>query len=57
MKEKLLNYNRCGVPLIEIVSKPDMHSKEEAMKYAETLRELMLYLDVSDCLLFETGRK
>lgn len=49
----LLNYNRCGVPLIEIVSKPDMHSKEEAMKYAETLRELMLYLDVSDAKIEE----
>ena len=49
----LLNYNRSGVPLIEIVSKPDMHSKEEAVKYVETLRELMLYLDVSDCKIEE----
>ena len=49
----LLNYNRSGVPLIEIVSKPDMHTKEEAMKYVETLREVMLYLGVSDCKIEE----
>lgn len=49
----LLNYNRCGVPLIEIVSCPDMNSKEEAMDYAECLREVMLYLGVSDCKIEE----
>ena len=49
----LLNYNRCGVPLIEIVSCPDMHSKEDAMAYAEALRKLMLYLNVSDSKIEE----
>ena len=49
----LLNYNRSGVPLIEIVSKPDMHTKEEAMAYVSALREIMLYLDVSDCKIEE----
>lgn len=49
----LLNYNRSGVPLIEIVSSPDMHSKEEAMAYAESMREIMLYLGVSDCKIEE----
>ncbi|MGM9878759.1 MAG: Asp-tRNA(Asn)/Glu-tRNA(Gln) amidotransferase subunit GatB [Bacilli bacterium] len=49
----LLNYNRSGVPLLEIVSSPDMHSKEEAMAYAETVREIMLYLGVSDCKIEE----
>lgn len=49
----LLNYNRSGVPLIEIVSKPDMHTKEEAMAYAEAIREIMLYLGVSDCKIEE----
>ena len=49
----LLNYNRCSVPLIEIVSKPDMHCKEEAMAYVTALRELMLYLGVSDCRIEE----
>ena len=49
----LLNFNRCGVPLIEIVSAADMNSKEEAMDYAERLREIMLYLGVSDCKIEE----
>ena len=49
----LLNYNRAGVPLLEIVSKADMHTKEEAMAYAEKIRETMLYLDVSDCKIEE----
>ena len=49
----LLNYNRCGVPLIEIVTRADMNSKEEAMDYAERLREIMLYLGVSDCKIEE----
>lgn len=48
-----LNFNRCGVPLLEIVSCADMHSKEEAVEYAEGLRELMLYLGVSDCKIEE----
>lgn len=49
----LLNYNRCGVPLVEIVSCPDMHSPEEAMAYVVALREIMLYLGVSDCKIEE----
>lgn len=52
-RQTLLNYNRSGVPLIEIVSCPDMHSKEEAMEYASRLRELMFYLGVSDCKIEE----
>lgn len=49
----LLNYNRAGVPLIEIVTKPDINTKEEAVKYLETLRELLFYLGVSDCKIEE----
>lgn len=49
----LLNYNRCGLPLVEIVSKPDMHSAEEACKYAEKLREILFYSEVSDCKIEE----
>ena len=49
----LLNYNRAGVPLIEIVSRPDIHSKEDAMKYLERLKELLFYLDISDCKMEE----
>ena len=49
----LLNYNRSGVPLVEIVTKPVIHSSEDAVKYLEALRELMLYLGVSDCKIEE----
>ena len=49
----LLDFNRAGVPLIEIVSKPCMKSGEEAKKYLEKLRELLLYSDISDCKLEE----
>lgn len=49
----LLNYNRSGVPLIEIVSKPDLKSSKEATTYAEALRKLMLYLGVSDAKIEE----
>lgn len=44
----LVNFNRCGTPLLEIVSLPDMHSGEEAMKYVEAIREIVTYLGVSD---------
>ena len=44
----LLNFNRCGTPLLEIVSEPDMHTGEEAMKYVETIREIVTYLGCSD---------
>lgn len=44
----LIDYNRAGIPLLEIVSQPDMHSGEEAMKYVEAIREIVTYLGVSD---------
>jgi len=49
----LLDFNRAGVPLVEIVTEADMNSDEEAMKYLERLRELLLYADVSDCKIEE----
>ncbi len=49
----LLDYNRCGVPLIEIVSKPHIRSGQEAAAYVEQLRNILLYLDVSDCKMEE----
>lgn len=48
-----LDFNRAGVPLIEIVTKPDMHSDKEAMAYLEKLREILFYSDVSDCKIEE----
>ena len=44
----LLDYNRAGIPLIEIVSKPVMHSGEEAKKYVDKIRELVTFSGVSD---------
>ncbi len=49
----LINYNRCGVPLCEIVSKPDIHSGKEASLYVEALRSILLYLGISDCKMEE----
>ncbi len=51
----LIDYNRSGVPLLEIVSSPDMRSVEEAESYMNTLRQMLLYLEVSDCKM-EQGR-
>lgn len=49
----LVDYNRSGVPLIEIVSDPDMRSAEEVISYLEKLRLLIQYLGASDCKLNE----
>ncbi len=48
-----IDFNRAGVPLIEIVSKPDMHSAKEAAAYVETLRKILFYLNVSDVKMEE----
>ena len=45
--KSLLDFNRAGVPLVEIVTEADINSSEEAVKYLEKLRELLLYADVS----------
>lgn len=49
----LVDFNRCGVPLIEIVSEPDMRSPQEAKAYLETIRSILQYLDISDCKMQE----
>lgn len=49
----LVDYNRSGVPLIEIVSEPDMRSAEEVIAYLEKLRLTIQYLGASDCKLNE----
>ena len=43
-----IDYNRCGTPLVEIVSEPDIRSSEEAYAYLTSLRQIMLYTGVSD---------
>ncbi|PWJ51521.1 Asp-tRNA(Asn)/Glu-tRNA(Gln) amidotransferase subunit GatB [Faecalicatena contorta] len=49
----LVDYNRSGVPLVEIVSEPDMCSAEEVISYLEKLRLIIQYLGASDCKLQE----
>ena len=48
-----IDYNRCGTPLTEIVSEPDIRSSEEAYAYLTALRQIMLYTGVSDCNMEE----
>ena len=49
----MIDCNRCGVPLIEIVSEPDIRSAEEAKAYLQKLRAIILYTGVSDCKMEE----
>lgn len=49
----LVDYNRTGVPLIEIVSEPDMRSPEEARAYLDKLKAIIQYTEVSDCKMQE----
>ena len=49
----LVDYNRSGVPLVEIVSEPDMRSADEVIAYLEKLRTIVQYLGASDCKLQE----
>lgn len=51
--ETLVDHNRAGVPLIEIVSAPDMSSGEEVLEFVESLRTVIGYLEASDCKLQE----
>ena len=48
-----VDFNRCGTPLSEIVSEPDMRSPDEAYAYLTTLRQILLYTGVSDCNMEE----
>lgn len=48
-----IDFNRAGVPLMEIVSEPDLQSADEAMAYLQTLRQILVYAGVSECNLEE----
>lgn len=52
--ESLIDYNRCGTPLIELVTEPDLRTPEEARLFMEKLRQTFLALGISDCSL-ESG--
>jgi aspartyl-tRNA(Asn)/glutamyl-tRNA(Gln) amidotransferase subunit B len=48
-----VDFNRTGVPLIEIVSEPDLRTPEEAVEYLKGLRNILLYLEICDCNMEE----
>ena len=52
-KSTYIDCNRCGVPLIEIVSEPDMRSGAEAVAYLKKLRSILLFAGISDCKMNE----
>lgn len=49
----LVDLNRCGVPLIEIVSEPDLRSSAEAKAYLDTIKSILQYINISDCKMQE----
>lgn len=53
VSETMFDANRCGVPLIEIVSEPDIRSADEAVAYLKKLRSTILYTGISDCKMNE----
>ncbi len=52
-RESLVDLNRAGVPLIEIVSEPDIRSADEAEKYLRKIKSILEYIEVSDCKMQE----
>ncbi|MEO6694792.1 MAG: Asp-tRNA(Asn)/Glu-tRNA(Gln) amidotransferase subunit GatB [Ignavibacteria bacterium] len=46
--DSLIDFNRCGVPLIEIVSEPDINSSEEAFQYLSKIKQILVYLEIND---------
>ena len=51
--QTLINYNRAGVPLIEIVSYPEISSAQEAVKYVDSIRQIVTFLNISDAKMAE----
>ena len=51
--DTLVDMNRCSVPLIEIVSEPDIRSAKEAVSYMQTLKSILEYLEICDCKMQE----
>jgi aspartyl-tRNA(Asn)/glutamyl-tRNA(Gln) amidotransferase subunit B len=49
----VIDFNRCGVPLIEMVTKPDLHSSAEAREFLEMIKSILSYLDICDCKMEE----
>ncbi len=53
----LIDFNRSGVPLVEIVSEPEIYSSAQAKEYAKKLRQIVRYLDISDCDMEKGGMR
>ena len=49
----IVDFNRCGVPLIEMVTRPDLHSSAEAKEFLEMIKTTLSYLDICDCKMEE----
>ncbi len=49
----IVDFNRCGVPLIEMVTRPDLRSSAEAKEFLETIKTILSYLDICDCKMEE----
>lgn len=56
-KVSLIDFNRCGVPLLEIVSEPDITSPQEARRYAKKIHQIMRYLEVADVDMEKAGMR
>jgi len=56
-KVSLIDFNRGGVPLIEIVTEPDIHSPEQAKEYAKKLRQILRFLNIADCDMEQGGMR
>jgi len=56
-KVSLIDFNRSSVPLIEIVTEPDIHTTDQAVAYAKSLRQLIRYLEIGDCDMEQGGMR
>lgn len=56
-KVSLIDFNRSSVPLIEIVTEPDIHCTDQAVAYAKQLRQLIRYLEIGDCDMEQGGMR
>ena len=56
-KVSLIDFNRSSVPLIEIVTEPDIHSTTQAKEYAKKLRQILRYLDIANCDMEQGGMR
>jgi len=56
-KVSLIDFNRSSVPLVEIVTEPDIHSAEHAKAYAKNIRQILRFLDIADCDMEQGGMR